>query len=135
MREFLKSKAFLVPLAVGAVIALAVCLLDRKADAGIAYILSNGFFVAGVLVMGFGGLTYVRNEGMFDIFSFGVSRLFTVRWPGLSPMSEEHRKEKYVDYKVRKQKERKTSPKGLLAAGGLYFILAVLMLVIYFCVE
>ncbi len=134
MRKQLNSKAFRVMLLVGFAIFAAVLVLDLTRENSVVRSLCDGFFVAGMLVMGMSGLMYVSNEGVFDIFGFGISHLFTTRWPGLSTMPDDHRKEKYVDYKERKRKNP-SKPLPVLLAGAVYMVLAVLMLAVYLIVE
>lgn len=133
MKKRLKSKAFLVPLIFGALIAAAGCALSISRGFGVLSALCDGCFISGVLIMGFSGLCFVSKQGVFDIFSFGISHVFTIRWPGLSPMQDDHRKEKYADYKVRKQGERK-APLETLLAGSFYMVLAGILLAIYLLV-
>lgn len=128
MKKLLKSKDFLVPLITGAVVAAAVCAASK--DHGIVHMLCDGFFVAGVVVLGFGGLQFSANKGMFDIFSFGVKKVLDVHWPGITQSTEEERREQYVDYTLRKRAARK-SPKGTVVAGCVYMALAAVMLAIY----
>lgn len=100
-------------------------------EESIAYILSDGFFVAGVLVFGMGALKFLRNKGAFDIMSYGVSYVIYSTIPALSiNRPEELRNEDFYDYTQRKQAERK--PAGdILIAGGVYLLLSAIMLVVY----
>ena len=134
MKKQLRSKSFRVMLLVGFAIFAAVLIMDLTRGNSIVRSLCDGFFVAGMLVMGMSGLMFAGNEGVFDIFGFGISHLFTTRWPGLSTMPDDHRKEKYVDYKARKRKNP-SKPLPVLLAGAIYMVLAVLMLAVYLIVE
>ncbi len=130
MIRLFRRRSFYVALAVGAAIALAVALLNRSSEAGILRLLCDGCFVAGILVGGAGCLMLAGNEGVFDIFGFGVSFVLNLHWSGLFHMPEERRRESYADYKVRKSASR-SSPGGVLLAGGIYLLLAAVFLVIY----
>lgn len=134
MKKQLRSKSFRVMLLVGFAIFAAVLIMDLTRGNSVIRSLCDGFFVAGMLVMGMSGLMFAGNEGVFDIFGFGISHLFTTRWPGLSTMPDDHRKEKYVDYKARKRKNP-SKPLPVLLAGAIYMVLAVLMLAVYLIVE
>lgn len=134
MKKQLRSKSFRVMLLVGFAIFAAVLIMDLTRGNSVIRSLCDGFFVAGMLVMGMSGLMFAGNEGVFDIFGFGISHLFTTRWPGLSTMPDDHRKEKYVDYKARKRKNP-SKPVPVLLAGAIYMVLAVLMLAVYLIVE
>lgn len=124
-----KTKSFLVSLAVGAVITLAVCLMTKTESIGIIQCLCDGLFVAGVLVAGSGGLVFVRNQGMFDIFTFGVRSLFGVHFPWVDPRDKQ--RESYAEYRERKRKNRK-SPVGTVLAGVVFLALSGIMLAIYY---
>ena len=49
-------------------------------------------------------------------------------------MPDEHRKEKYVEYKERKRKNP-SKPLPILLAGSIYMVLALITLAIYLIVE
>lgn len=128
--RFFKSKDFVVSFICGAVIAVGIIMITDR-QLGLVSALCDGFFVAGVLILGSGGLKFVRNQGQFDLITYGVSHWFTNRWNGLSPMSQEHRNEDLAEYKERKREERK-SPLGLVVAGAIYLVLAGIMLLFYY---
>lgn len=125
-----KCKSFLVSLAIGAVLAAVVYFLNRSAGFSTARLFCDAFFVAGVIITGCGGLAFVRNQGFFDIMSYGIKTVFHIHLPWTAPRTPEEGKESFVEYKERKRQERK-SPAGSLLAGGLYLVLAALMLL--FC--
>jgi len=129
MTALLKRKSFLIALASGAVIVLAVAFLNRGRGDGLLRLLCDGCFVAGILVGGAGCLVLAGNEGIFDVFGYGISFVLNVHWSGIFHMSEERRKETYADYKARKR-ANPSAPGGLLLAGGLYLVLAAVMLII-----
>lgn len=130
MKKRLKLRAFLIPLAVGAAIMAAVCALQLSRERGAVFALCDGAFVAGVLLLCMAGLRFVSGQGQFDIFGYGISHLFTTRWPGLSTMSEDHRKETFADYRARRQGKSKPALEMLLA-GAVYAVLAVILLLVY----
>ena len=74
MIRLLKRRSFYIALAVGAAIALAVCLLNRSSGSSFLRLACDGCFAAGVLVGGAGCLMLAGNEGVFDLFGqpFGV---------------------------------------------------------------
>ncbi len=131
MIRLLKRRSFRIALGVGAAIALAVVLLNRSAGNGFLRLICDGCFVAGILVGGTGCLMLAANEGMFDIFGYGISFVLNLHWSGIFHKPEELRRESYADYKVRKSASR-SSPGGVLLAGGIYLLLAAILLVIYF---
>jgi hypothetical protein len=131
MIRLLKRKSFWVALAVGAFIAAAVALLQRNSGSTGLRLACDGCFVAGILVGGAGCLMLAAGEGMFDVFGYGISFVLNLHWSGIFHKPEELRRESYADYKVRKSASR-SSPGGVLLAGGIYLLLAAILLVIYF---
>ena len=130
MIRLLKRRSFWIALGVGAAIAAAVALLNRSSQAGPRRLLCDGCFVAGILVGGAGCLMLAANEGMFDIFGYGISFVLNLHWSGIFHMPEERRRERYADYKARKRASP-SAPGGVLLAGGVYLLLAAVFLVIY----
>ncbi|MGN0985044.1 MAG: DUF3899 domain-containing protein [Candidatus Enterenecus sp.] len=130
MIKTLKSKAFFIPLVMGAAIMAGVCALQISRGRGVVFALCDGAFVAGMLILCMAGLRFVSGEGMFDIFGYGISHLINLRWPGLSNMPDDHRKESFADYRIRKSGSRKPFL-GMLLAGAVYALLAVILLLVY----
>ena len=131
-----KRKRFLINLAFGAVITVVVMLITARRDFGFIHLLCDGCFVAAVLLLGTGGLKFVRNEGVFDIFSYSIKSVFDVHYPFSkmhSPL-EEKRKEDYATYKERKKEQRKPAA-DLLWAGLVYLALAAVFFVVYLLVS
>ncbi len=127
-----KRKRFLVDLILGAVVAVAVMFITARRGFGIIHLLCDGCFVAAVLLLGTGGLKFVRNEGMFDIFSYSIKSVFDIHYPFAkmhSPL-EEKRKEDFAAYKERKKEKRKPAA-DLLWAGLVYLALAAVFFVTY----
>ena len=130
MMQLLRRKSFFIALGAGAVIALAVVLLNRASDSSPVRLACDGCFVAGILVGGAGCLMLASGEGVFDIFGYGVSFVLNLHWSGIFHMSEERRRESYADYKARRHASP-AKPGGVLLAGGIYLLLAAVLLVIY----
>ena len=125
-----KYRAFLLPFAVGAAVSAVVYFLGSSSQRGTVHLLCDAFFVAGVLVMGFGGLHFVSNQGLFDIMSYSVKSVFHIHWPWTAPRTADEGKESFADYKERKRASRRSSA-GTILAGALYLVLAVAMLLVY----
>lgn len=123
-----KYRRFFINLAVGAAIAVSVIVLNQEQDYGLAQRLSDGFFVAAVILLGFGGLAFVKNKGAFDMMTYSVITTFHIHYPGSEIGSQ---REDFASYQERKSKKRK-SPAGILMAGLIYLVLAAILLVVYF---
>lgn len=121
------KKKVIINLVVGLVMAVVVFFLNWETDRTLFHRLCDSCFVAGVMLMGVGGLKWARNAGTFDMMAYGISAALDMALPWLK------REQKDVDfaaYKERKQEERK--PAGdLLIAGAVYLALAVIFLILY----
>lgn len=124
-----KRKGILIHIGIGMVVSIAVIVLNWQKEYAWTHLLCDGFFVAAVVLLGFGGLKFVRNEGVFDMLTYSVSTIFQIHYPFTkmnSPLQE--RPETFIDYKERKRAKRKPAAE-LLWSGLLYLVLAAVMLV------
>ena len=128
MTEFQKS--VLGNLAGGAVIGVVAVVLELELGYPLIHLLSDGFFVAAVMLLGIGGITAARNSGCFDLMGYSMKTLFGLMTPG-SRLGDPSERETFVDYKEKKAEKRR-SPAPMLLAGAIYLILAGIMLAIYF---
>lgn len=91
-------------------------------------ILSDAFFVPGILMTMFAGLMYISDEGAL----IGVG--FVLRNVALTfiPMGR-MRHEKYADYRARKMKEHKKSSNRYVLVSGLTFLfIGIIFTVIWY---
>ena len=121
------KKKFLVNIIVGLVMAVVVFFLYWEEERTILHRLCDGSFVAGVMLLGVGGLKFVRNTGSLDIMGYGITEAVHMTLPWLRI---EKKDVDFAAYKERKRDERKTSS-DLLAAGAVYLVLAIIFLIIY----
>ena len=119
---------------VGAAISAVVFFLSDASQRGTIHLLCDAFFIAGVLVTGFGGLHFAGNQGLFDIMSYSVKLVFHIHWPWTTSSTADEGKESFADYKERKRAGRKSSA-GTLLAGVVYLALAFVMLFFYFQIS
>ena len=75
-----QGKNLLIALLVGAGFALAVILLNWNSGKETVRIFCDAFTLAAVMLLGFAGLVWSRNEGTFDMLNYGVSRSFKYRY-------------------------------------------------------
>lgn len=73
-------------------------------------ILSDGFLLPGVLMAGIGALSWISQEGLFDIFGYGWLTL-------VSHFDHTKERESYYDYKVRREEKRSGWLWQMLAVG------------------
>ena len=109
MKDFLKKAApYLISSAVGIIIFIIIICTKKVWDAdGVAdtmRILSDAFFVPGVLLAGFGLIIVATNGGVFDMLVYSVIRVFDL-------LKRDPRNTKYKDlYEYREaRKGRKRS--------------------------
>lgn len=121
------KKNIIINLIMGLVLAIGVFFLYWGEDRTVFHRLCDGFFTAGVLLLGMGGLKWARNAGTFDIMAYGISSAFHMTFPWLK---SEQKDADFVAYKERKREERKPAA-DLVIAGAVYMALAIVCLVIY----
>lgn len=121
-----KKKGLLTCLAVGAVLAAAVCALNVSRDYGWSRSVCDGLFVAAVMLLGVGSIRAINNQGAFDVTGYGLRMALELAIPAL----RKEEKEDIQQYRERKKAERK-SPAGLLLAGAVYLVLSLAALVVY----
>ena len=86
-------------------------------------ILSDAFFVAGILAVLYAGFVYVSGEGAL----IGVQFFFRNIVLAFIPMGRT-KYERYGDYRERKLAERKTSNKSCILVSGLIFLFTGIIL-------
>lgn len=121
-----KRKGVLICMAVGAVLAAAVCALNVNRGYGWSRSICDGFFVAAVMLLGVGSIRAVNNRGAFDVAGYGLRSAIEL----VLPAFRREEKEDIHQYRERKASERK-SPVELLLAGAIFFVLSLAALVVY----
>jgi hypothetical protein len=88
-------------------------------------IMSDGFFVAAVILLGSGGMVWTYNGGVMDGLGFTFKTMID-RMRG----DYADRRQTFMEY--REQREAKaSSPKYLLLSGLVHLVLAIIVVVIY----
>ena len=124
-----KRKSYLVDLVIGLAMGILTFVINSQDSDILIRRLCDSFFVPGVLLLGYGGLVYCRNQGTFDVLTYGVKSAFHTHVPGASIGNA--REESFNDYQARKTAKRK-SPRGSLLAGLTYLVLAIVSLVLFY---
>lgn len=129
-----KNKALLSDTILGGLISVLVLSLRWSRETGIWAQLCDAFFVATVVLLGVGGLRFVRNKGAFDVMSYSMMITIHNFLPMTRPSADRNaREEDFLDYKARKEEGRK-SARSLLISGCFYLALTLICLVVYYCV-
>ncbi len=127
MNESLKK--FLIDMAVGLVLVLAMCwilgLFSAQTTSETLRILCDAFFVAAVLLLAGGGLTWTYNGGVADGLGYTFKN-------GIARMRREYEVERKTFAEYREEREAKaSSPKYMLLSGLCYLVIAVILYQIY----
>lgn len=90
--------------------------------------LSDGCFVAGLLLAGIGALMLIATTGFFDILSYGFQSLLV--W--VMPFRKPRDRVTFYDYKVAKELRRGKPSFFLLFTGLAYIVLSLVCLALYY---
>ena len=120
---------FLVCTGVGFVIAFLVAwsqgLFGAETTSDVLRIICDGFFVAGALMLAYGGLTWTSNGGVFDGLTYTFKQ-------GIARLKRDFEEQRVTFAEHREKREAKaTSPKAMLLAGLVHLAIAILLMVVY----
>lgn len=138
-KEFLP---YLITAAVGIVFSALVVLITVLADSAVTVngtgalsLMADATFVAGILLLGIGGIAFVSRQGIFDAIGFSFESIFVVR--NLSPKRRFKERENFSEYKERKEKSRKekNGVAHFFATGGVFILTSIVMIVLYYAIS
>ncbi len=89
--------------------------------AEVFFILSDAFFVPGILIILFGALLWISTTGLFDSIGFAFSAAAHALLPFVR-----HEHKTFYDYKMEKAEKRGSTPYFMLIVGAFYLILAII---------
>ena len=90
--------------------------------------LSDGFFVAGLLMACFGVLMLIATTDFFDIFAYGFRNLVAI----FAPMAKTRQAMKYYEFKESRAERRGKKRFFVLVTGLAYLLLALACLWVYY---
>ncbi len=126
----IKPRKLLVCFAVGAVIAIALLLVNGVFDPHEAKdtvrIVCDAFFAAGAILLVAGALIWTFDNGITDGITYSVRTMFNLRKKDY----EGSGRESYSAYRERKHRNKGTV-KEYLISGGAYFVVSVALLLVY----
>ena len=120
-----KYRSFFITFIVGLAIVLTV--FSSKKDVsfgmnqGTMALISDGCFTAGVVLAGIGLLTWIGNDGFFNIFAYGTKAFFSVF---SFDSSKRKMKQSYYEYKIDQAGRNKGRYYDVLIVGCTYLIAA-----------
>ena len=92
------------------------------------HILCDAFMMPGLLLIMFGVLVWIANTGFFDIFAFSVKKVIRLMIPAL-----EYSKEKFQEYRERKNAEGRVRGYAFLfIVGGVFTLIGAVFLVLFY---
>ena len=114
------------------VIALCVWkeIYNQPDTASVFRLLSDCFLVPGALFAGIGGFTWIGSYGFFDMMSYGCSSVFGRFIPFDSAY---RRKEKFYDYRQKKEAKGRSWKKDMVVSGFAFILLSVVFMLIEDC--
>ena len=122
-------KKFLTDTGIGLLIAVLVWIAEGLFRAGTAQdvlrILSDGFFVAGLLFLGMAGLTWAKNGGAMD----GLGYTIKIAIARIRPDYDDARMT-FAQYREEREKKA-SSPKSAVLAGLVHMAIAIVLTVAY----
>lgn len=128
MRKYIK---YGVTLLIGLIAAFIICctkgIFSKKTLADVYHILTDAFFVPGVIILCFGLLVFASNEGNFTMMSYGIKRFFSLFKRDIS----KELGQTYADYKLA-HKGEKHPILYLLICGGVLIVISILFLFLYY---
>lgn len=130
-----KSRRLLLQYGVTTVVALLIAFpiaVYRGFSADLAFslnarYLSDGFFVAGLLLTGIGALIWVSSTGFFDIFIYGFKSLLVLFTALVKPKDHPT----FYEYKLSREKGRRKGSCFILFVGLFFLALAYVFLRVY----
>ena len=132
MKEFFKKALpYIISGAVGIIIFIVIIctktIWNAEGTKEIMRILSDAFFVPGVLLAGVGLIIFAGNGGAFDMLSYAFIRFFDL-------FKKDVRNKKYKDfYEYREAKKEKKRNMGfMLIVGAVFIVMAVIFLIAYY---
>ena len=90
--------------------------------------LSDGLFVAGVLLTGFGMMVWISTTGFFDMFSYAGHSLLVL----FSSLRNPKEHESFYDYKMKKEEKRGQAKPYILIVGVGFILAALVCLFLYY---
>lgn len=131
MNKYLRyALTVVVMLILAFLIALSMSIFSKTEAIEVIKILCDAFTIIGICYFSLGLLTFVANEGFFDIFGFGFELLFAAL--KTDPLNRKHRS--LYDYRMEKHDKKRPYAERLII-GGIFIGIGVIFLIIYFSLE
>jgi hypothetical protein len=128
MKKYLK---YIITTGIGILMCVGVILIgdisNQESISDVMKILTNAFFVPGILILGFGLLILASNGGTFDMLSYGTKKFFDLfRRPQYRKITDT-----FYDYRKAKQ-ENPIDFMYMIFIGLGFLVISVVFLVLYY---
>lgn len=101
--------------------------LDYYGGSRLLSVLSDSFFVVGVILLCISGLIFCSNHGTFSLLSYGAKNALHIIIP-----QPKLKHQSYYDYQQMQKEKPKKSPKIPLIIGLVFSLIGVIFFVIYY---
>ncbi len=126
-----KLLAYGISLLIGAAMALIIMgvrgIFTETEPREVMRLLSDAFFVPGVLLAGVGLLVFATNGGVFDMLAYSVLLFFNLFRKNV----QDRKYRDFYEYREAKKGRKRKSLAFLLVVGLFYILLAAIFLIVY----
>ncbi len=91
-------------------------------------VLSDSFFVPGIVFAGCGLLGFASSKGTYDMLNFGVGRVMR----NFLPVADKHKYDDFYHYKQKRDEEGRTWKPYLFISGCMAVLLALLFTALFY---
>lgn len=128
-----QKRKLLICLGSGLLAALLLAVLRGlfRADSPVSalLLLCDGFFVAGAVLLGIGGLVWTHAGGVTDGLGFSMKTFWSLKWRAAGDY-----RESFEEYRKRRE-ARSGSPRPWLISGGILFGTAVILYALWYLIR
>ena len=123
---------YLIPTVIGLITAFGIMyalgIFQKTDPAEIAGLISDGFFVVGMLFTGFGLLLWISSTGVLDIVTYGFKSVLML----FTPINKRPNKGGFYEYKLEQKEKRRPVPFQILWVGICFIFASFAFVVIYY---
>ncbi len=100
---------------------------SKQTEAAVIFLnLADAFTIPSVVIVMVGIMVWISTTGFFDILNYGISRAVNTFIP-----FKRYDDVKFYDYKMKKAEKRISGYSFLFISGAVYFVPAIIFLILY----
>lgn len=107
-------------------------IFEAQSAKEVIFIISSALSIPGVIIMMIGCLVWVSKDGFFDGISYAFSYTFKMMIPGTDKTMSKYKD--YIAEKAEKRAEKKVSFAYFFIVGGVFLVLSVILLIIFYMI-